>query len=188
MELLKQKYNFLSDKDILALSEISTTKSYSKNEDIISPFNMYKNFAFVNKGLIRGYYVDEQWEEINVFLVEENMFFTTPEYLTEYKKSKYTFEAVAEVELLIFNLKELEALSFENKNVHRLYTDALKFIIKTFVDRLEDLTTSPEKTFLNLHEKRPFLIRKAMKKYIAHFLGIAPSSLSRIKSRINKQN
>ncbi len=187
MEFL-DRYNYLKMQDIDALAKIGCHKSYPKKQELINSAQGQNLFAFLKKGIIRGYYLDREGEEINVFLVEEGMFFATPEFLTQYTRSKYTFQAVTEVELMVFSLKEFENLAFDNQSIFRLYTDSLKFIIKTFVDRLEDITASPENRLINLHDKRPFLIKKALKKHLAHFLGVSPSSLSRINTRIKRQN
>ena len=45
-------------------------------------------------------------------------------------------------------------------------------------------SASPEKSFLELLEKRPDIFQRVPQRYIAQYLGIAPESLSRIKKRL----
>lgn len=189
MNRLKNKYNYLSYKDLKELEKIAQYKKHKKRDIVIKPNTLYKDFSYALKGIARGYFINEEGIEKNVFLVNDDMFFSSPEYLLNYQSTKYTFEAVTDFEYITFNLKALEKLARENQNIAKFYYSALKSIMYFFIQRLEELTTSPpEERFINLHQSRPLLVKKALTKQVANFLGISPNSLSRIKNRLSNKN
>ncbi|MCD1117214.1 Crp/Fnr family transcriptional regulator [Chryseobacterium turcicum] len=188
MDLLKEKFPFLSDEDLESLAQISDVQTYGRREEIISIGKYSGDFMYTINGILRGYYIDDLGEERNVFLVNNNMFFGSPECILDDKASNYIFETVTNTSLIVFEYKKLEQLASENKNIFRFYTDAVKSILRFFVIRLNDFTcSSPQERFLKLQDSRPLLIKNAKTKLLANFLGLSPNSLSRIKARLFKK-
>lgn len=188
MNLLKENFPFLSDEDIRCLIEISEIKTYGKREKVICIDKYSGDFMYTINGVLRGYYVDNSGEDKNVFLVNNGMFFGSPECILDEKPSSYIFETVTNTSLIVFNYKKLEQLAAENKNIFRFYTDAIKSIIRFFIIRLDNFTSlSPQERFVKLQDSRPLLFQNAKTKLLANFLGLSQNSLSRIKARLFKK-
>jgi CRP-like cAMP-binding protein len=189
MNQLQELFPYLNEDDMVTLKSISKVKNLPKKEAIVKTGIYSPDFYFIKKGIIRGYYITEEGVEKTIFIGNEGLFGGAPESILKNKPTKYYFEAVTEVDLLIFNIHELEEVAKQYENIFKLYTAALKIIISTLLERVEELTSStPEERFLNLHKTRPLVIDKALKKQIANFLGISPNSLSRIISRKESKN
>jgi CRP-like cAMP-binding protein len=108
-----------------------------------------------------------------------------PEWLFENKPTKYTFEAILECELLIFNMVDLENLAKKNPAIFDLYIWSIKEMMAMMIYRIETMIhLSPEERYMDLLEKYPLLFQTVFNKHIANFLGITPVSLSRIIKRM----
>lgn len=57
-------------------------------------------------------------------------------------------------------------------------------LAKQRIDFDEFITSSPERRYLNLLQKRPDLIQRVPQHQLASYLGIKPQSLSRLRARI----
>ncbi|GIZ15651.1 hypothetical protein RCZ15_05210 [Capnocytophaga catalasegens] len=123
-----------------------------------------------------------------VFLPEEGFFFAAPEcLLMEEKSTKYTFEALTDVEVSCISFRQLETAARTNTYAFDFYHTALKNVVMAFIYRLEAfIEESPEERFQNIGKIRPSLPTRPLRKYLASFLGISPNSLSRIVKRLNR--
>jgi hypothetical protein len=61
-------------------------------------------------------------------------------------------------------------------------------LVKQQINFDEFKTSSPEKRYLNLMQKRPDLIQRIPQYQLASYLGIKPQSLSRLRARILEKN
>jgi DNA-binding MarR family transcriptional regulator len=62
-----------------------------------------------------------------------------------------------------------------------------ELLAKERIDFNEFKTSSPEKRYLSLIQKRPDLIQRVPQHQLASYLGIKPQSLSRLRARILKK-
>lgn len=183
---LQTKYNTWEENDALLLEKLTTFKTFRKGEIIIKEGTNDKYIYFLTKGFARGFYTDAWGNENTVFLPEEGFFFAAPEcLLMDEKTTKYTFEALTDVEVSCIAFKELETAARTNAYAFDFYHTALKNVVMAFICRLEAfIEESPKERYQNLGKVRPNLPTRSLRKYLASFLGISPNSLSRIRKRL----
>lgn len=185
MESLLDKYNQLLQKDPVVFNQLITIESVSKNKLIIEQGTYNGNLYILLDGFVRGYFINDEGTEVNVFLSESGFSFGVPEILFGKHFSKYNFEAISEVKVATLKFSELEKLAVTNPLIFDFYSIVLKNTINLLIKRLELFTSeSPEKRYLDLYQSRPVLANNVAQKHFAIFLGISPNSLSRIKKRI----
>ncbi len=184
--ILKDKYLAWAENDAPLMERLAKKKSFYKGSCIITEGTSDPHFYLIEKGFVRGFYTDQWGNENTLFLPEEGFFFGAPECLFDQKKTtKYTFEALSDVEVIAFNFKELEQQAMQNKYVFDFYNTALKNVVMAFIYRLEAfIEESPEERYVNIDKVRPNLAYLFLGKYLASFLGISPNSLSRIRKRL----
>lgn len=87
------------------------------------------------------------------------------------KTTKYTFEALSDVEVIIFDFKELEQQAILNKYAFDFYNTALKNVVMAFIYRLEAfIEESPEERYVNIDKVRPYLAYLFFRKISGKFL------------------
>ena len=178
---------YLSEPQIDMILEICEFKALKNKELIFKAGTSSRLAGFILEGVVRGYYVDQNGLEINSILRVENTFMGNPEWLEESKPTKYNFESILESKLLVFDLRDLEALSLKDPAILRFSLSGYKETIITLLGRVESaIGKNQEDRYKELLNKNPLFISKAFNKHIANYLGITPVSLSRILKRIKE--
>ena len=171
--------------DIDEFLAICQYKSYKNKEIIFQAGSTTRKAAFILSGVTRGYFINKEGIEKNLILRVERKFMGVPEWLLDNSPTKYTYEAIMECELLVFNLTDLEELAKKNPILFDFYSWGLKDNLITMLYRLETMIDmSPEERYIDLLDKYPLFFQTAFNKHIANFLGITPVSLSRIIKRM----
>lgn len=182
--ILKQHFPFLAESDIDLLLEIGTHCTFKNKETIHSLHGKTIPLYFIIKGMVRGYIIEEDGEERTLFIRPTHTFFTSPELLKKENKTKFTFEAINETELLEIPFAQFENLANNHLPFAKLYIEALRENVLTLVGRIEMLAAhSPKDRYEYLMQNNPTFFQNASLKHIANYLGITPNSLSRIIKR-----
>lgn len=179
--LLQLSYPFLNTSDIAILLEQATYRFCENKETVLAKGNKAPTVFFILKGTVRGYFMNEKGEEKNIFLRPEGTLTGAPEALFSGLPSKYSFEAILETHLLVFNLVAIKAAAQKHPNIMEIYIAGLQENIQTLIGRVEGLIDkSAEERYTLLLERSPHFFQTAYHKHIANYLGINPVSLSRI--------
>lgn len=177
------KYISLNDEEKEKIISLDIFHSIKKNTVLLKEGEFSNSGYFVLKGCIRSYYIIEGEEKTTAFYTE--MEGITPECVLTKKPSGYYVSCTEDSILLITN-PDMEAKMFAEfpkfETLCRVLSEEL--LVKQQLDFNEFKTSSPEKRYLNLLEKRPDLIQRIPQHQLASFLGIKPQSLSRIRARI----
>ena len=155
---------------------------FPRNTKILIAGNHNKNMYVIEKGIVRGYKINDRGDDITLSLWMENDTFGDITTYIKGQQLKKSYEALEDVSAYSINIKqfrELFAVSHEICNLGRLIIES--FVIKTemFKDSLRDSTAHERLDFLMTH--RPNLISRVKLKYIASFLDISSETLSRIR-------
>ncbi|MGB1243432.1 MAG: Crp/Fnr family transcriptional regulator [Chitinophagales bacterium] len=182
--ILSEVYPFLKDTDISLLLQIGTYQKLKNKAPLIITGQQKPKIFFILQGMVRGYYINQKGEEINVFLRPEHTMTGAPDALFARRPTKYTFEAILETHVLFFSFYELEKLMNQYPIFFKVHAEALQENLQTLIARVESLVDKlPEERYDELLEKKPQFFQKAFNKHIANYLGITPNSLSRIIKR-----
>lgn len=186
----KENFPFLSAESVSQILKICTYKEVKNRELIIKAGDKSRIFFFILEGTFRGYFINKQGNEVNMFLRQEPSIFGTSDTLSTEKATKFNIESILPSKILFFNIEEFEVIAFQNPEILKLFVSELKSHLQNLVNRIEGLVDKqPEDRYLELLKTNPKLFQSAFNKHIANFLGITPVSLSRIIKRIkDKKN
>lgn len=177
------KYVTLTEEEKSALLSLNLFHSVKKGTILLKEGQMNKENFFVLKGCIRVYYVMDGDEKTTAFYTElEGL---TPHCVFTKKPSEYFICSVEDSILLISNeemSKEINRKFPKFDTMCKMLSEEL--LAKKQIDFDEFRTSTPEKRYLNLMEKRPDLIQRVPQHQLASYLGIKPQSLSRLKARL----
>lgn len=177
------KYITLTEEEKNAILSLDLFHSLKKGTTLLEKGQKSKNNYFVLKGCIRVYYIIDGEERTTAFYTE--MEGLTPPSVISKTPSEYYVSCVEDSIVLISN-SDMEAEINSRFPKFELMCRVLseELLAKQRIDFDEFKTSSPEKRYLNLLEKRPDLIQRVPQHQLASYLGIQPQSLSRLRARI----
>ncbi|HVW98102.1 MAG TPA: Crp/Fnr family transcriptional regulator [Mucilaginibacter sp.] len=158
-----------------------------KKRFFAEPGKICDHIGFIVKGSVRYYHVKDG-EEITGYFSFENEFVSAyKSYLTRLPAVNY-IQTLEDSELIVITHKNMQAmltnpmLAYKMERFGRLIAE--HYLI-CYEDRVSAfITKTPEERYIDLLSNGRDILRRMPQHYIAHFLGITPVSLSRIRKRI----
>lgn len=182
---IPEKYlNYLGDEEVKQLALLMKYRSAAKNEMLIQAEKPVKDVFYIHKGIVRLFMYDENGQEINTHLAWDGMFITSYYSLINNKLSDESLIALTPCELYHFSYDQLAALFDLYPKVERLGRILAEEAFSCLAERGRMLQTMTAKErYLHLMKSIPAeIFLHIPMQDIASFLGIAPGSLSRIRS------
>ena len=144
-----------------------------------------KQVAFIEEGIFRVCHYNSKGDEITKDFIEENNFAVDINSFYQKSPSSEYVQAVTDCTLLVFSTESLNDLSATiiqwDGIINKITEKALIEKVNKLSPMLaEDATTR----YLNFLEKFPNLANRIPLSYLASYLGITQSSLSRIRKSI----
>lgn len=166
-----------------ALQEIAIPKSFKKGELLHTSNSICKHFFLLFTGVARVFYFRDG-KDITVHIAQEQESITAIDSFIQRRKSKYSIEALEDIECLAISRTDIEKLSEKShqfEHFGRLFLEKIYIDLAERVDSLL-LHTSQER-YEELLERKPDLFNRIPAKHIASFLGMTPETFSRIRSK-----
>jgi len=162
----------------------STTKILKRGELLIQPGQRSTFLAYINKGAFRVYFHNEKGDEMTTWFSFEDMFVT--DLMSYYKETMATFyvEAIEDSEIFIIQKSQLENLYLTNPEYREF---GRKFAERGMVSVMERMLSLQIKSAEDRYKElldQPKFMQKIPLKYLATYLGITDTSLSRIRKNI----
>lgn len=144
-----------------------------------------KQIGFITVGVLRVYYYTNKGEEITRYFIDENhLILDGHNTEASYTPSAY-LQAINDCKLVVFSKKDWKEIS---ETILGWDSIIQKITAKHHGEKLErrsQLVSQDAKTrYLEFIEKFPTLVNHVPLSYIASYLGITQSSLSRIRKNI----
>jgi CRP-like cAMP-binding protein len=175
---------YLPDQNLAPFLECFHERKIKKNKFLVKP-GMDCNFlAFIQKGSFRVYYFDISGKEIITWFSFSNMVITDLLGLYTTGKAQFYIEALEDCVIYKISKQGLEML-YDKFPIYREFgrkfaEEALTMLMKRTMSLH---TKSAENRYKELLEIPDFM-QKIPLKYLASFLGITDTSLSRIRRKI----
>lgn len=161
-----------------------TVQHLKKGELLTRNGEICKQVSFINKGLMRMFYLVEGKEISTGFMPEHNYLAQYDSFLTR-QPSAGNIDALEDCELLNLSYDNMQAL-YNEKPIFQLcgrkIAELLFIMISSQTNSL--LTLTPEERYKNVLEKQPFIIQRVPQYMIASYIGITPEHLSRLRKKM----
>jgi CRP-like cAMP-binding protein len=175
--------------DLIA-SQLTNT-SFRSKEIIIREGGVCNKIYFLISGTARSYYTDSSGLTVtwafhfnNELSVVRNVFATDYQAFLTSKPATITIEALSEIRALVFSREAINNLTEKSLKYERWQR---KINEKAFITMFERtftlLTMSAKERYSKLVKDESHLMQMFSNYYIASYLGIAPQSLSRIRTQ-----
>lgn len=160
-------------------------KKLRKKQYLLQQDDVCKNLAFVEKGLLKSYNVDEAGVEHILQFALEGYWITDMYSFLSQEPSGYNIDAVEDAELLLISHKSMEELYERVPKFERYFRILGQNNILSLHRRLTGtLTYNAEERYLQLIEYFPDVISRVPQHMIASYLGITRETLSRTRSQL----
>ncbi len=177
------QYGGIREEDLDELKPFARQKKVSKGSFLLREGAVCENFYLVISGSFRLYYLKEGLDTSVWFSFEDNSSIELHSYISG-NPSEYFIECIEDAEVLLLPRKDIDALCKTNLNVDVLFKRFWQDVVQHLIQRLTNLQKySAEERYLKLIEDTDYL-NKIPQKYIASYIGVTTTSLSRIRRKI----
>ena len=154
-----------------------------KNDYLLRKGAVCKDLIYVQDGCLRLYYISDDVDVSVWFAFKNSSAIDLYSFISE-KPSNYYLQAIEDTEVLSLPKKELNKLYHTYPKMQELMRKYWEDVVLNLIDRFTALQRdSAEQRYLDLLARPPYL-QKIPQKYLASFIGVTPTSLSRIRKNI----
>ena len=181
---------FINSITPIAEEELHTILSYfkyethSKGHQLLDVGQICNKLYFMEKGLVRSFYVNEKGKEITIWFFNDEGFLTGVDSFFQQKPSMNTIELLEDSVLYSITYSELNML-FDKYHAMEKFGRLLSLqLLSDVVEKLNEIQFHTAKERYNLMlKKHPKITSRAPLGHIASYLGITQETLSRIRSQ-----
>ncbi len=167
------------------LDEACSFVTFPKGTAVLMQGESAINLYFMIKGIVRGYYIDEKGNDITKCFSCENEFFSTECFRTN-RPSSFHVECLEACECIQIPYKALQKAMEEDILILKALNQYALQAMSELEDRARDfIIISAEERYQLFLKQFPNVEQRINQKYIASYIGIRESSLSRIKKSKN---
>ncbi len=181
--ILRNLGNFSEEECQLTLSNVRL-ETHKKGTALVKEGKISKNIFFIASGYMRTYQLIDGRDK-TISFGKPGQFMASTNGLVSNSPSDEYIETVSDVEVMSLDAEKLEYLQHSIPKISFLINIMLKEILECKEERIKD--------FINLNatdryrlfvEHIPDLIKVVSINHLASYLGTAPETLSRIRSKI----
>ncbi|QEC75074.1 Crp/Fnr family transcriptional regulator [Mucilaginibacter ginsenosidivorax] len=158
-------------------------RQVKKNEFLLKEGDTCNDLVFVEEGCLRLFYLTGDVEISVWFAFKNSSAIDIYSFISE-KASVYFLQAIEDSEVMYLPKTELLKLYQTHPKTQEMMRNFWEDAVLNLIDRFTALQRdSAEERYLQLLSKPPY-IQKIPQKYLASFIGVTPTSLSRIRKNI----
>ncbi|MCB0508152.1 MAG: Crp/Fnr family transcriptional regulator [Chitinophagales bacterium] len=158
-------------------------KSIKKNDFVLKQGDVCSDLIFVQNGSLRMYYIQDDVEISVWFALKHSSAIEIYSFISE-TPTNYYIQAIEDTEILYLPKSILNTLYKTHPNLQELMRKFWEDVILHLLERFTALQrNTAEQRYLDLMNK-PELLQTIPQKYLASFIGVTPTSLSRIKKQL----
>lgn len=177
------QYGEIRDKDLEDIKPFASKRIFKRGSFLLKEGAVCKNFYLVISGSFRLFYLKNGLDTSVWFSFKNNSSIELYSYITE-GSSEYFIECIEDAEVIIISKKNIDSLCSTNSTIDALFKLFWLDVVQNLINRLTDLQKySAEERYLKLIKDTDYL-NKIPQKYIASYIGVTTTSLSRIKRNI----
>ena len=182
--LFRETFDFTNEEYNLLLSNFEL-KYLKKKEFYAKAGIVCQEKAYVNRGCLRNFIIDEQGHERILSFHYEDWWVGDFDSYYSGKTATSFFQALEDCELLVISKKKFMLLEAKIPKLGQWYSYKMTRRAIATARQIEDMKTlSLEERYVGLLKKNPELFQRVPLQYIASYLNVEPQSLSRLRKRL----
>jgi CRP-like cAMP-binding protein len=190
MKQLKEYINRISkieDATFIELEKCFSPIELGKNQYFAREGEHTHQIGFLKEGIVRAFFLNQEGKEYN------KQFFVAPSIIGAYtslltkQPNKIAQQALTDCELLVADFSKIETLYDKFHDLERLGRKIAEFyFLEKEQKEIEMALMDAEKRYLIMRQRFPNIERIIPQYYIASYLSISPTQLSRIRRKMHQ--
>lgn len=171
--------------DIAIFNSLLKPKSVKRKQLLLRQGEICDFEAYIVKGCIRNYYIDESGSEVILQFAVEDWWVSDIGSFHEQKPSQLYIEAMEDSELLTLNPARKEELLARVPQFERVFRLMVQRHLSALEHRLiHTIAQTAEERYLEFIRQYPKIALRVPQHYIASYLGMTPEFLSKVRKRL----
>ena len=179
-----RKFVLISDLEFDTLTGFFNPRHLKKKEYLYKQNEICRYIAFINKGCVRNFHIDNKGDEQIIYFAVEDWWVADLQSFFLHIPSMFSLQALENCDLLVSTKTQFENAfeavpvfeKFYRLKTQTAYTKTQKSVIEK--------TETAEERYIKLLDTSPSILQRVPQHYLASYLGIKPQSLSRIRKKI----
>lgn len=188
-ELFFQRFNEqveLSEPERALIESYLIPKKIRKKQYLLQEGEVCKFLAFVEKGILREYLVDDTAEHIIQFAAEGWTIADLFSFLTS-EPATFMIDAIEDSELVLISKSAHEELLVKVPKYETYFRVLVTNAYIALQRRLTSQISAPvQDRYASFVQKYPNIVQRVPQHMIASYMGLTPETLSRVRRKISK--
>jgi len=180
------QFGHLNQQQIDLVKSKGTFKELRKDEYYAEAGKTPREIAFLTEGIFRICYYNNKGEEITKYFIDENNFVVDINSYNQNIPSSEYVHTITDCKMIVFSKEAMQELSMTIIGWDSIIS---KITAKGFVEKVNKISSmmaeDATERYLSFFTKFPKLANRIPLSYLASYLGITQSSLSRIRKNIS---
>lgn len=176
----------ISEEAIATAIGFSRFKVYSKGDIIARTGDKASTAGLVINGVIRSFYVDNDGNDITQYFATESSW-CIDSGMIGFDEMQANWEALEDTTVMLFDVKDMKELINSDEQLKSTWIAVLESGMRYKVYRENGfLVENATERYVTFRKRYPMLAKRVPQRCIATYLGVAPESLSRIRSSLKE--
>lgn len=190
MKIFKEYINNISpvkDDTFDELQKCFNPIELSKNDFFVREGEYARQIGFLKKGIVRAFFSNQEGKEYS------KQFFVAPSIIGAYtslltkQPNNIAQQALTDCQIMVADFTKIEALYDKHHDLERLGRKIAEYyFLEKEQKELEMALLDADKRYLLMRERFPTIESTIPQYYIASYLGISPTQLSRIRKKLQQ--
>ena len=181
---LARRYSTMTHEELDVLERIIIPMKFTKGQSILKEGEVCKNIYYLDRGLIRQFYLKNE-KEVTEHLGADHSIFMCIESLFKEEPTKLQVEALENSWVYALPKSDLEKIALHNVNIQMMFRKILEeslIISQIHADLVR--FESAKSRYKKLQKLYPQVILRSPLTYVANYLQMTPETLSRVRASI----
>ena len=181
---LARRYSTMTHEELDALERIIVPMRFAKGQQILAEGEICRNIYYLDKGLIRQYYLKNE-KEVTEHLGSDHSIFMCIESLFKEEPTKLQVEALEASFVYAMPKADLEKIALHNVNIQMMFRKILEeslIISQIHADLLR--FESAKSRYQRMQKLYPQVVLRTPLTYVANYLQMTPETLSRVRASL----